>query len=105
MIIKFSITDRIVALANLIPESGDISRMSTVRALKHKLEISEEESTAINLRREGTSYLWDKDKEFQKVIELTLPEASILNEQIDELDSSKGVTLQMLDTIEKIKKG
>ena len=99
---KLSIKDRLV-IVELLPVQGNIIDLTISKDIRQKAELGQMESTKIDLKIEGTSFVWDEKKAKDKTIEFTNAELELLKSQINELDKQKTIKPNMLSLCLKIR--
>ena len=90
-----------ILIGGLLPKEGNYIEMITIKELTSKIEISSVVAKEVNLKSNGESVSWDKEKEEE--IELTTVETELLKKSVDKLDRENKITLDTLDIIKKIK--
>jgi len=99
---KFSVKDRVLMSNQLLPKEGDIVTLSIARDILEKVKLSQDEIKRSGLEvNEASRLRWKKD--FKKVIEFSKAELELLKKQINDLDTRKKITPELLDLCLMIK--
>jgi len=93
---KLTVKDRI-HFPELYPQEGNIVTQLLVKDIQEKVNLTQEEDKAINMRQIGQSLFWDEDKEIDKDVEFTTTEIEFLKGRVEKLDSENKITLQILN--------
>lgn len=103
---KLTILDRII-ISQLYPQKSNLIQMTLVEDITKKVKIGQEEIKEIELKVEpttnGISYNWNKDKAKDLNVDFTKEEIELLKSQVEELDSKKEITRELLDICKRIK--
>jgi len=102
---KLSVLDRVV-FSTIYPETSDKITMMVLSEIDEKVAFTPEERTALKLRFIGTDeggpgFVWDDKKEFEKEINFSDSELSVIRSAIDTLNTNKKVRLSQIKTIKK----
>ena len=99
---KLGIKDRL-SMGNILQKESDIITMMTIKEISQKVEVTKEERAEIGLIAKDGMLKWDDAKEVIKDISFTDQEMSILKDAVEKLDSTKKITIDLLDLCRKIK--
>jgi hypothetical protein len=102
---KLSVSDRVV-FPSLYPETSDKITMMVISEIDEKVAFTPEERTALKLRyvgpeEGGPGFVWDDKKEFEKEVNFSESELSVIRSAIETLNTQKKVRLNQIKTIKK----
>jgi hypothetical protein len=106
MLISLSVIDRIM-LPGIMPKSGNLLQMTSVKTLLKKTEVTKEEAATISLQfdRETNMTTWDPNRIPEpKNFDFTDAEIVLLRAAAESADRQGLVTLQTIDLINKLKR-
>ncbi len=92
----------VLSLPVLLPQKGTIIEQTIVKDITKKTNLTQEEIVKVGLKPTQTGMQW-KDKEYKKIVELTVPEIRLLQKQVDEFDKKGEITQSTLNLCNKIK--
>ena len=100
---KLSIKARLMIFNVICPREADILTQMTIKSIRVKVFISEEEAKCINMRPSENGVIWNNNVEKSLDVDFTKPELQVLKDSVVELDRNKKVTADLLDTCLKIR--
>ena len=102
---KLNINDRL-NIIDCLPSSSDFKTINICKEIISKVLIDKKEQKEIGMTKSiiqgNTNYNWNSDKEKEKNIEFGINELGFLRKQIDRLDKEKKITLNNIDSYNKI---
>lgn len=100
---NLSIKDRVVIMGSL-PRQGKLIEMQTASGLMEMIKFTPEEIHAFGLRdQENGSIQWDHTAaNYNKEITLLPEQIALIKKGFITLDEQSGITIDMIDTINKI---
>ena len=102
MNINFTIKDRLTLL-QILPVQGSLSEMVDILELAKQLKVSDEEKQQISYNIDGNKQItWNIDADPNKQFVLNSDTINLLKNTIQQLDSQKKITINMVDTALKI---
>ena len=102
MNINFTIKDRFTLL-QILPVQGSLSEMVDILDLAKQLKLSDKEKQQISYSIDGNKQVtWNIDAEPNKQFVLNSDTINLLKNTIQQLDSQKKITINMVDTALKI---
>lgn len=93
---KLDILNRL-NMVRLFPKTGGILQQSLVKEIAKKVELSIEEVTQIELKQIEDQITWNPKKDFEKEVDFTETEMTLLKEQVEVMDKEQRVTQDILD--------
>ncbi len=103
MQIVLSVWERIT-IEKFYPVKANLIEATALKDLRGKMDFSQDEIIALEMRTEDSMVKWNKEKEFDRNIELTELEVKLLEDGLTRLDKSKEIetSVRFLDLCEKI---
>jgi hypothetical protein len=102
MKVKLNLKDRFI-IGELLPQKANRLTMVIARDILNKIDITQNDIEEYGITIEGNGYKWNPEKGvIEKEYDFTEAEINVLIEGINELDKSNGITLDMINTVEKI---
>ena len=98
---KLSIRDRF-AFGQLFPDRGNLVEQIMARDLARKIEVTAEETAAINLRVNGDLTVWDDDKAKDVDVDFSDAEMQFLSQQVERMNRESLINRDNLSLCEKI---
>ena len=93
---KLTVKERLL-ITRLYPQEGNIITQTLVRDIKKKIELTQTEITAINLKALSNGGLtWDEKTAKVKNVDFTKAELDLLTDGVDKLDKTNKVTQELL---------
>lgn len=105
IMLELSIVDRL-SFPAILPKSGNILTMTTVREIVRRVEIAKDEAEAIGLQmnKQTGTVTWDPELAKIRTVDFSDAEFYVINQGIEQADRQGNVTVDMLDLIERIRK-
>jgi hypothetical protein len=102
---KLSVLDRVV-FSSLYPETSDKITMMVLSEIDEKVAFTPEERKELKMRfvgpeEGGPGFVWDDKKEFEKEINFSDSELSVIRSSIETLNTQKKIRLNQIKTIKK----
>src|SRR3990167_4316571 len=95
------IAERIM-LYSLLPKTGDVVSLRTIRDLQHELSFSDAERTAINLEIKPNGLVsWKLEAEFEKDVLFSDFAINIVCEALTQADKRKSLGIEFLDVYDR----
>ncbi len=101
---QLTLKQRIV-FPDLYPQKASMNTQATVRDIKEKVKLSDEDRKKIDLKAMGDGRVsYDSKKEFSPIsVEFTEAELSFLKGRVSEMNEQKEITIDQLDLCELIR--
>lgn len=104
MKIKLTGIDRAV-IPELLPKEGDMLQLTTCKAIIDLIGIKPSEFDFYGITLEGGRMMWKGEGILQeKDFDIKKPESQVLKAAVDQLNNTKKITLQNLETCQKIQR-
>ena len=92
-------------IPNILPREGDLLQQTTVKGIIEKVEIKPEEFEYYGITLEGNRMVWKGERILQeKEFDISKPESQVLKAAVEHLNNTKKITLQTLETCQKIQR-
>lgn len=102
MQVKLNLKDRFI-IGELLPPKANRLTMIIVRDILNKIDITQNDIEEYGITIEDNGYKWNQERgNIEKVYDFTEAEIKVMLERINELDKSNSITLDMLNTVDKI---
>jgi len=97
--LELSIKDRLL-FSNFLPQQGGFLEMTIAIDIKDKVNITQEEAKELNIKSEGNSTTWGKEKNC--VFCFTEAEKQLIKSELKKKDNAKQITVDLYDLAFKI---
>jgi len=102
MQVKLNLKDRFI-IGELLPPKANRLTMIIVRDILNKIDITQKDIEEYGIIQEGNGYKWNQERgNIEKEYNFTEAEIDVMLKGINELDKSNSITVDMLNTIDKI---
>lgn len=99
MEVKLSYAERLDLLM-ILPVKGNFMTLRAVKDLKPKLELTQGEMNAVDMKQEGDVLSWDDTKEAPKKIKFTQLERDVVEKVLKGLEESEELQMRHMDLYE-----